>query len=173
MWAFLLWKIMSERLTTAWTPDLIGAFGNNPTVIMGREGELTVLKEVASWKEFEVLDHEQDKEKQLQGIDISIKKSNWSRFYTVDVKTGRSYLDEYGTIKINATKDGWLFNKNKTSDRIWHVNLNTKWMAWYDRKQMQEFVRGETGILENNAEESHCIISNKARLSFITRGKFK
>ena len=82
-------------------------------------------------------------------------------------------MDEYGTIKINATKDGWLFNKNKTSDRIWHVNLNTKWMAWYDRKQMQEFVRGETGILENNAEESHCIISNKARLSFITRGKFK
>ena len=34
-------------------------------------------------------------------------------------------------------------------------------------------VQEETGILENNAEESHCIISNKARLSFITRGKFK
>lgn len=131
---------MSERLTTAWTKTTAEAFGDNPNVQLGREGELAVLKEVSSWVGWQVLDHEEDYSLQLSGVDISVKKESWSRFYTVDVKTGRSYLDEYGTIKIDTKPDGWLFSPKKTSDRVWHVNLDTGWMAWYDRKDMIKYI---------------------------------
>lgn len=162
---------MSERLTSAWTPDLVGAFGNNPNVLMGRNGELAVLNEVASWNDFEVIDHEQDKALQLKGIDISIKKSTWSRFYTVDVKTGRSYLDQYGTIRIDLTEDGWLFNPSKTSDRVWHVNLDTGWMAWYDRIEMKAFIQ-HSRIKETTPHGFDIPVRDKSA-SFITRRKMK
>ena len=132
---------MGDRITSKWTASTIEAFGDNPNVRLGRAGEEAVLNEVKSWAGWETLDHEEDYALQLQGIDISVKKDTWSRFYTVDVKTGRSYLDEYGTIKLDLTESGWLLNPKKTSDRVWHVNLDTGWMAWYDRKDMIKYVK--------------------------------
>ena len=139
---------MGDRITSKWTANTIEAFGDNPNVRLGRAGEVAVLTEVNSWPGWEALDHEESYELQLQGIDISVKKESWSRFYTVDVKTGRSYLDEYGTIKLDLAEDGWLMSPKKTSDRVWHVNLDTGWMAWYDRKDMIKYIKStvEPGI---------------------------
>lgn len=159
---------MSERITSAWTKTTAEAFGDNEKVRLGRAGELAVLHEVSSWEGWEVLDHEQDYNLQLQGVDISIKKPTWQRFYTVDVKTGGSYLDSYGTIAVDVTEDGWLFNSKKTSDRIWHVNLNTGWMAWYDRKDMIKHIRENV-----KPGKSPYLIKTSLKLPFVYRRKLK
>ena len=157
---------MSDRLTSAWTSTTAEAFGDTPAVRLGREGELAVLNEVKSWDGWEALDHEQDQKLQVQGIDISVKKSTWQRFYTVDVKTGGSYLDFYGTIVIDVNEDGWLFNPKKTSDRVWHVNLDTGWMAWYDRKDMIKHIRENVKPGKNPY-----LIKTSLRLPFVYRRK--
>ena len=159
---------MTDRLTSAWTKTAEEAFGNSGK--MGREGELTVLKEVESWG-WEVEDHEEDKALQVQGIDISIKKPTWNRFYTVDVKTGKSYLSEYGVMKVDITPNGWLFSEKKTSDRIWHLNVETGWMAWYDRQDMKKHIESIKETLDPSATYYSFNPSNKQ--PFIFRAKIK
>lgn len=124
---------MTERLVQHWTPTLEEAYG--PAGKIGRDGELLLL-EALNKAGFQTIDHESDFNLQKAGIDISIKKPEWARYYTVDVKTGNSFINKYGTLKIDLSRDGWLYNKSKTSDRVWHVNLVTGWSAFYDRKQM-------------------------------------
>lgn len=129
---------MTDRLVQHWTPTLKEAYGHAGEI--GREGELLLLEALAK-AGFLTIDHESDFALQKAGIDISVKKPDWARYYTVDVKTGRSYISQYGTLKIDLSRDGWLYGKSKTSDRIWHVNLETGWSAFYDRKQMIAYIK--------------------------------
>lgn len=157
---------MGDRITSKWTSNTIEAFGDTPSVRLGRAGEVAVLNEVKSWPGWQALDHEESYDLQLQGIDISVKKDSWSRFYTVDIKTGNSYLDKFGNIKIDVTPDGWLFSKKKTSDRIWHVNLDTGWMAWYDRNDMKKFIEEHMSNVEGELS-----LPVKFKAAFIYRRK--
>lgn len=162
---------MSERQTSLWTETTEEAFGKTPEVELGRKGELLVFNEVLSWGNgWEALDHEQDQKLQVQGIDLSIKKPTWKRFYTVDVKTGKSYLNEYGNIVIDLKPDGWLLNPQKTSDRIWHVNVDTGWMAWYDRNDMKKYIQT---IPEQIGDKTWYSISPKSTPDFVFRQKVK
>ena len=171
MWAFLLWSFMSDRITNQWTPTLAEAFGNNENVQLGRQGELDVLEEINSWGGYSTIDHEADFALQKAGIDISLKKHNWARYFTVDVKTGTSYQDDYGTIKIDMNLDGWFLSKEKTSDRIWHVNPNTGWMTWYDRKDMKKYIAYLDNITLNKYNQFE--IKRTVTELFIHRGRLK
>lgn len=125
---------MSDRLTPEWTATLDEAFGANG--LKGLEGEKFVAKTLTSWG-WTVEHHESDKDKQLAGVDISFQNPKWQNAYTADVKAN---IDQYGTFYVECTEDGWLFNPNKTSHRIWHCNPATGWMAWYDRTAMKNHI---------------------------------
>ena len=161
---------MTDRLVQHWTPTLKEAYGQAGEI--GREGELLLLEALAK-AGFLTIDHESDFALQKAGIDISIKKPSWARYYTVDVKTGHSYIDKYGTLKINLSRDdreGWLYSKTKTSDRIWHVNLETGWSAFYDRKQMIDYIK--TLPLDEGEETIELTISQQPK-DLIRRMKLK
>lgn len=117
-----------SRLTSEWTPTLDEAFGESGT--KGRKGEQFLCKVFEGWG-WDYIWHEDDKEMQLKGIDISFKKPGWKDFYNCDVKNN---MDEYGTFYVHRD---WLF-KGK-SHRIFHVNDVTGWLCWYDRKIMQDW----------------------------------
>lgn len=122
---------MSDRLTKRWTDTAEQAFGQPGK--KGREGELLVIDTLLSWG-WLVEDHEDDREKQVNGIDISFKKPSWKRWYTGDVKAN---LRRDGTIPVYFD---WLFRGQ--SDRIFHVNVDTGLLIWYDRREMQKSILG-------------------------------
>lgn len=125
---------MGGRLTNEWTDTLEEAFGASGA--KGREGELFVMEAVSSWGWY-VRDNETSYEEQVAGQDIWIKNPSWANYYSVDVKAN---LDKYGNFYVNPKE--WL-NPKKKNHRFWHVNVDTGWMAWYDRVQMQEFIRSK------------------------------
>jgi hypothetical protein len=151
---------MSKRLTKEWTKAPEGAYGK--TGAKGTIGERFVAETIASWGWFVEL-HEEDKAKQISGMDITFRNPNWKRSFTADVKAN---LDQYGNFLVDTSSEGWLFKSTKTSDRIWHCNSETGWMAWYGRAEMQEYIlamgRENTGLYK---------ISNKDKIAFITRRK--
>ena len=123
---------VNKRLTELWTDSLEEAYGESGA--KGREGELFVLEAVRSWG-WEVKDNESDFNQQVAGQDIWIKKPTWKNFYSIDVKAN---LDKYGSFYVYP--DQWL-NPKKKNHRFWHVNVETGWMAWYDRVQMQTYLK--------------------------------
>lgn len=124
--------LASGRLTNEWTDTLEEAFGANGS--KGRDGELFVIDAVCSWG-WLVKDNETDYQEQVAGQDIWIKKPTWSNYYSVDVKAN---LDKYGNFYVVPKE--WL-NPKKRNHRFWHVNVDTGWMAWYDRIDMQEYIK--------------------------------
>lgn len=129
---------MSERLTSDWTKTAEEAYGK--TGKQGFEGEVFVFNVIKSWG-WECILHEDDKVLQMQGIDVEFKKPTWTYFYTADVKNN---LRDDGIFFVEGGSYGWLFNTRKVSDRIWHCNPNTGWMAWYDREDMKKYIRSNT-----------------------------
>ena len=117
---------MGDRLTSEWTPTLDEAFGASGT--KGRLGEEFLMKVFDSWG-WEAEQHEDDRELQVKGIDITFKKPEWFKSYTGDVKNN---MNEFGHFKVY--KDT-LFKG--TSDRIFHVNPDTGWLCWYGRDEMK------------------------------------
>jgi hypothetical protein len=151
---------MSDRLTSKWMSSLEEVFGEAGS--KGMAGEEYVARAIASWG-WEVQLHPDDPEKQISGVDVAFKNPTWKQFYTADVKAN---LDQYGTFFVETDDKGWLFNPKKTSHRIWHVNVATGWMAWYDRRRMREYVEDReqrnTGLMK---------IPASLKLNFITRRK--
>lgn len=127
---------MSDRLTPEWKSNIEEAFGaDNILVQRGKQAEA----EYFNWgkKHYEIIiSHEEDREKQNQGIDFTIKKAGWKEPRTVEIKSNLKKK----SFKIDNRKDGWLRNPNKVSDRIIHVDLKHGWVADYRRDKMIEFI---------------------------------
>ena len=121
----------NNRLTSAWTKSTEEAYGS--TGKTGRNGEKW-LAEFLKANKYEVIDHEDTYKSQVQGIDLTISRSDINRPYTVDVK---SNIKDDGTFFVETSVDGWLLSPNKISDCIWHVNPATGTMAWYSRSKMR------------------------------------
>ena len=133
---------MSNRLVNHWTETTEEAFGARGK--SGREGELWLAEVIKGWG-WDVIDYEGDRSRQIRGHDIAIRKPEWKNFYTVDVK---SNMRDDGSFYVETGKDGWLRNPKHTNHRVWHVNTRTGWMAWYDRKDMIDFLR-QQGVLSD------------------------
>ena len=146
---------MSDRLTPEWTESLDEAFGINGT--KGREGEEFLCKVFDSWGWSYELHHD-DKKMQVAGIDITFKSPKWHNSYTCDVKAN---MDKYGSFYVY---EDWLFDPRKINDRIFHVNPDTGWLCWYDRKVMQDWF---------DRSNERIKITAKTRPSFITARKYK
>jgi len=152
---------MSERLTGKWMKDAEGAFGASGA--KGDQGEEFLCEVFDAWG-WEYETHPSSFDHQIKGIDISFRKPSWSSFYTADVK---SNLNQYGSFLVDTNDDGWLFNEKKTSDRLWHVNPASGWMAWYNRDDMKMYIESEgkrnTGLFP---------IPVKDKLAFIIRRRY-
>jgi len=149
------------RLTGEWTETLEEAYGDRGAY--GRAGELFVKKVIESWG-WEVKDNESNFKEQVAGIDLWIKKPTWAHFYSIDVKANMGPL---GTFYVDTNRNGWLFSKKKTSDRIWHVNVDTGWMAWYGRREMQHYLTNDLNIVDAGMHPIHA----SQKIPFITRSK--
>lgn len=123
---------MSKRLTKKWTDTLPEAFGDEGT--KGEAGEKFLCEVFDNWG-WEYEWHQNDKNLQVRGIDITFKKPSWHNSYTCDVKAN---MNEYGAFFVH---EDWLYKGE--SDRIFHVNAETGWFCWYDRAQMQDYYQKE------------------------------
>jgi len=151
---------MGQRLTTRWTDTLEEAYGEPGR--RGTLGELFVVDTIRGWG-WGCTHHESPRDKQIAGIDIEFRKPDWARSYTADVKTN---IDRYGSFYVETNSNDWLFNRGKTSDRIWHCNPDTGWMAWYSRALMQRYI---CSIGKFNTGLHKIKVSDK--IDFITRRK--
>ena len=122
---------LTDRLVKHWTATAEEAFGKSGK--KGREGELFVKKAIESWG-WSVTDNEEDYQSQVAGQDLWIQKPSWSNAYSIDVKNN---LDQYGSFWIYPEE--WM-NPKKQNDRFWHVNVDTGWMAWYGREDVQNYI---------------------------------
>jgi hypothetical protein len=149
------------RLTNRWTYTSAEAFGRSG--VKGDQGEEFLCKVFEAW-DWDYEHYSSSRLHQVRGIDVSFRKPGWAKSYTADVK---SNLDTYGNFFVETSDEGWLFNPQKTSDRVWHVNPDTGWMAWYGRDEMKEFIdrmgARNTGLYKITARES---------LDFITRRRY-
>jgi hypothetical protein len=127
---------MSDRITSEWTEDTIGAFGDTPKVRKGILAE-KLFYDYAIKVYDQVIDHSKEKNNQVRGCDFSIKRNTWKNFYGVDVK---SNFYANGTFYIENESQGWLRNPNKKCDRIFHICAETGWGIEYDRKSMIQYI---------------------------------
>ena len=123
---------MSVRLVKHWTPTTEEAFGARGK--KGREGELFVKKAIESWG-WLVTDNEADVNSQVTGCDLFIQNPEWFNAYSVDVKAN---INKYGSFLIYP--DEWM-DPRKQNDRFWHVNVESGWMAWYSRQDVQSYIK--------------------------------
>ena len=160
---------MSNRQTPEWTATLSEAYGESG--LKGEIGELFLCEVLRSWG-WNVIHHPSSREHQMAGVDVAFRSPEWSRYYTADVKAN---LNDRGIFYIETGSWEWLLNPNKKSDRIWHVNVQTGWMAWYDRKEMQRYVIGQkaqnTGLLKIMPTDKIPFIRRKRYDSIITNKK--
>lgn len=119
---------MSERLTHHWTETAAQAYGKAGE--RGRTAELLVM-DILTRNNIEYEDFEDDYQYQVAGIDILTDK------LSIDVK-GNLYK---GHFYIENGTTGWLFNPNKTSDVILHVDPNTEEVVWYYRSVAASKIR--------------------------------
>jgi hypothetical protein len=122
---------MANRLTSTWTNTAEQAYGLTGKI--GRIGELCLATFLIE-KGYHVTDHEESYTKQLQGIDLTITNRSFKRPFTIDVKAN---LRTDGVFFIETSQRGWLYNQQKVSDCIWHINPTTLNMAWYSRNKMK------------------------------------
>ncbi len=120
----------ANRITDKWTKTTAEAFGDTPAVRKGRAGELFIIETLRSWG-WDVIDYEENREKQTKDIDIEFKDPKWARYYNASIK---SNMDEYGNIFIYSE---WIYKTH--TDRIFHCNPETGWLCWYDTGAMQRY----------------------------------
>lgn len=131
-----------SRITKQWTNTTAEAFGQSEYVLKGRQGELFVMDVLRSWG-WDVIDHEDNKQMQLKQIDMEFKDPKWFKHYSGSIKTN---MDDDGNIFVY---DHWI--NISYPDRVFHCNVNTGWICWYDTKLMQQY-------FENNI---HKLVTNK------------
>ena len=122
---------MGDRLTNRWTPTLKEAFG--ATGDKGLEGELWMMEVFQSDWGWECTHHPDDYELQVAGIDITFRNPEWYNSYTCDIKNNQN---EFGTFYVHSD---WLMKRTYEPDRVFHVNPDTGWMAWYPTKDMRKW----------------------------------
>lgn len=120
---------MSQRKTKEWTAKTEGAYGLSGAI--GRRGELLFTSIINSKSNFTVIDYEQDYQMQVAGVDVVVNG------HTIDVKANL----HNGVFHIERGLAGWLFNANKTSDVIVHIDLDSSDIVWYLRDEARKSVR--------------------------------
>jgi hypothetical protein len=107
----------------------------------GESGE-NYLYEVLK-NQYTVSDYRTDMVMQTQGIDFGIKKPEWRREYTLDVKN-TLYIEknnEYIAFKIELEcnkQPGWFFTSK--ADRIYHTNAYMGKYLYYNLDEMRYYV---------------------------------
>ena len=121
---------MSKRITSKWTKTTKQAFGDNEYTRNGQKAEALIHEYLKSYYD-EVIYHESDRSKQINGIDFEFKKASWKNFYSVDVKGNLKkgffpvYPDELS---------------RKRNHRMVHVDLDKGYTVEYDRVSMMRFI---------------------------------
>ena len=123
-----------SRLTPKWTKHAKDAYG--PSGEKGSNGEKW-LAAILTEKKYNVSIHEDDKQLQVQGIDITVEGNGLKNPITIDVKCN---IKPDGTFFVETSQTGWLFNSKKISDFICHVCPTTGWIAKYSRKSMKDAI---------------------------------
>lgn len=121
---------MSKRITNKWTKDVKGAFGDNPQTQKGMKAEEIVynyLKSVYDYVEWNV---DNSKEQNL-GHDFTFKKKEWKNSYTLDVKG--NLKDKKFLVYIDEIK-------NKTNNRMVHIDTSNGFAVEYDRASMIKYI---------------------------------
>lgn len=126
---------MAGRITTQWTADLKGAFGDTPQIRNAIKGE-HMWEQFATRTYDQVINHSSDRLKQAAGVDFTIKKNIWKFPVTVDVKS--NMRGEYFYVENNAT--GWLRHASKRTVRIVHVEVCSGYICEYDRIKMIDYL---------------------------------
>jgi len=122
---------MSNRITPKWTQTTKEAFGNTEYIEKGLYAEKLILEYLKSIYH-EVTWHENNREKQVAGIDFEFKKKEWANYYTVDVKAN---LNKGYFIVVPEEME------KKKNHRMIHVDVNTGYAVEYDRKQMIAYIK--------------------------------
>ena len=116
---------------------LINRYGT--TGIKGEAGEEFMYKMLQL--DYTVSDYRKDLIIQGQGIDFGIRRPEWNREYTLDVKNNL-YLDSsYYAFKIeiqSGTEAGWFFTSK--ADRIYHTNAYSGRYLYYNLNELRYFV---------------------------------
>ena len=140
---------MSGRLTKRWTKTAGEAYGL--TGFKGRQGELMVAH-ILEEQSIPFQDFEEDKHQQVSGVDLQAST------HSLDVKSNLNNSRFF----IEVSSNGWLFNPNKTSDIIIHVDVKTQECVWYTRKAAQASIRPRSGwneLVEINLSNSRQYMS--------------
>ncbi|NBP02050.1 MAG: hypothetical protein EBU90_18355 [Proteobacteria bacterium] len=120
---------MGTRITPKWTETTKAAFGDTVETQKGLRAEKLILEYLESVYD-EVTWYENNREKQVAGIDFEFKKNEWANYYTADVKgnLNRGYFYVYPEEM-----------KKKKNHRMIHVDVNTGYAIEYDRSSMVRF----------------------------------
>jgi hypothetical protein len=123
---------MNTRKVDYWAKTAAEAFGE--TGERGREGELFVKAYLESLG-FPVIDNEEDYATQVSGQDLIFTVEG--KQHSVDVK---SNLTDNNIFYVELHPTGWLFNPQKKSNLICHVNPRRQNMFWYTRENMKIYI---------------------------------
>lgn len=97
-------------------------------------GELFVQEAVQSWG-WEAAPSEEYEISDVTGENLWIQSPLWVNAYSVKVIEN---IDQYGSFWIYPNE--WMDPK-KQNNRFWHVNVDTRWMAWYGREDVQNYIK--------------------------------
>jgi len=149
---------MSDRQQKYWTVTLQEAFGNTAAVKKGLEGEAFMTRVFDHWK-WEWRLNQSDKKKQLDGLDIEFRSPNWVHWYSADIKAN---MNQYGTFYVY----NWI--ETLKSDRVFHVNVDTGWIAYYSVDRMRRFWE-----VNKDRRGDRLIIRTKHRPKWVTARRIK
>ena len=96
-------------------------------------GEAFVKEAVQSWG-WEVTETDQYDVSEVTGQNLWIQKKTWANAYSIRVVEN---IDLYGSFWIDPKE--WM-SPEKRNHRFWHVNVDTCWMAWYSREDVQRYI---------------------------------
>jgi len=171
---------MTNAMTQEWTQTLDEKYGAAGT--LGRQGEEKLYNFLLNDRGpsgeviWDVKYYPEDKEKQLYGIDIEVRKMfphTWGRHYSADVKTGESYINQAGDIFIPLDPKGFLFTRKKPVDRIWNINPTTWWSAYYDKEDMAVYLESLIRSGKINPNDQYFVVKKAASDYFYQESKVR